>query len=252
MSQFSSFMLLGDFNVDYSNPSHPLFDKLDHIACIFDLEQIVKEPTHVHHNHSLSIIEIIFLTNPHLVNLCSIVPPLSNSDHNGILIQMWWRQSGSSSCPNNSKGRKIWLYNHADWDRAIELLDSCDWDVLLGQDANESWTNWCEKFLSIMEECIPRRTLPQRRNLPWLSKTIVQSMRKRNYLYRKAKKSGNFCKYKKARNKTTAVLRASKKRYFEKLNPKKPKEFWRAMKYLKKKGATIPSLTDSTGQTAIS
>ena len=56
MSQFSSFMLLGDFNVDYSNPSHPLFDKLDHIACIFDLEQIVKEPTHVHHNHSLSII----------------------------------------------------------------------------------------------------------------------------------------------------------------------------------------------------
>ena len=33
MSQFSSFMLLGDFNVDYSNPSHPLFDKLDHIAC---------------------------------------------------------------------------------------------------------------------------------------------------------------------------------------------------------------------------
>ena len=143
---------------------------------------------------------------------CSIVPPLSNSDHNGILIQMRWRQSGSSSCPNNSKGRKIWLYNHADWDRAIKLLDSCDWGVLLGQDANESWTNWCEKFLSIMEECIPRRTLPQRRNLPWLSKTIVQSMRKRNYLYRKAKKSGNFCKYKKARNKTTAMLRASKKR----------------------------------------
>ena len=103
-----------------------------------------------------------------------------------------------------------------------------------------------------MEECIPRRTLPQRRNLPWLSKTIVQSMRKRNYLYRKTKKSGNFCKYKKARNKTTAMLRASKKRYFEKLNPKKPKEFWRAMKYLKKKGATIPSLTDSTSQTATS
>ena len=131
------------------------------ILCLTSLitslvEQIVKEPTHVHHNHSLSIIDLIFLTNSQLVNLCSIVPPLSNSDHNGILIQMRWRQSGSSSCPNNSKGRKIWLYDHADWDRAIELLDSCDWDVLLGQDANESWTtgvnSFCQLWKNVYQE----------------------------------------------------------------------------------------------------
>ena len=231
-----------------------MFNKLNHIATTFGLEQIVREPTHVHHNHSLSRIDLVFISNAQLANSCSTVPPLSNSDHNGILIQMQWKQSGSSNCPNNSKGRTVWIYNHADWDRANELIENCDWDALQGKDINESWSNWtrCGKFLLIMEECIPKKVLPQRRNIPWLSKTIVQSMRKRNNLYKRAKKLGSFCQYKKIRNKTTAMLREAKKRYFEKLNPKKPKEFWRAMKYLKKKGSTIPSLTNSTGQTATS
>lgn len=130
LSQFSNFMLLGDFNIDYSNSSHPLFNKLNHIACTFGLEQIVREPTHVHHNHSLSRIDLVFMSNAQLANLCSIVPPLSNSDHNGILIRMRWKQSGSSNCPNNSKGRTVWIYNHADWDRANELIEYCDWDAL--------------------------------------------------------------------------------------------------------------------------
>ena len=77
-------------------------------------------------------------------------------------------------------------------------------------------------------------------------------MRKRNNLYKRAKKLGDFCQYKKSRNKTTAMLREAKKTYFENLNLKKPEEFWRAMKYLKKKGSTIPSLTNSIYQTATS
>ena len=60
--------------------------------------------------------------------------------------------------------------------------------------------------------------------------------------------SGNFDKYK-ARNKITAMLRESKRRYFEKLNPKKLKEFW---KYVNKQGSTILSLTNGVGQKATS
>ena len=250
LSDFSCFILLGDFNVDYSNPSYPLFNKLNHIACSFGLEQIITEPTHIHHNHSYSIIDLVFVSNPLLVNSCSIIPPLSSSDHNGILINMRWRSSANYNCPNNSKGRTIWLYDHADWNKAIELIDNCNWESLQRQDVSETWLTWCERFISIMEKCIPRKTLPQRKNLPWLSKKIVQSMRKRNNLYRKARTSGNFSKYKKARNRTTALLRDSRRRYFEKLNPKKPKEFWRAIKYLKKKQSTIPTLTNMAGETA--
>ena len=38
--------------------------------------------------------------------------------------------------------------------------------------------------------------------------------------------------------------------YFKKLNPRKPKEFWRAVKYLRKQQSTIPTLTDDTGDVA--
>ena len=97
---------------------------------------------------------INFVSNPQLASSCSIVPPLSSSDHNGIVIQMRWRQPGSHNCPNNSKGRTIWLYNHADWDRAIELIDNCDWNALLGQDVSESLTNWRRKFLSTQKSVL--------------------------------------------------------------------------------------------------
>ena len=62
------------------------------------------------------------------------------------------------------------------WDRANELIKNCDWDALRGKDVNESWSNWCEKYLLIMEECIPKKVLPQCRNISWLSKTIVATI----------------------------------------------------------------------------
>ena len=56
-------------------------------------------------------------------------------------------------------------------------------------------------------------------------------MSKRNQLYKKAKQSGDFSKYKFARNRVLSKLRMAKRAY---LNPKNPKRFWKAMKYLNK------------------
>ena len=56
----------------------------------------------------------------------------------------------------------------------MTLIDSFDWASLLSNDINESWTNWCEQFLTIMRECIPTKTLPKRKNLPWLSKGLEE------------------------------------------------------------------------------
>ena len=139
---------------------------------------------------------------------------------------------------------------HADWDRACELIENCDWDSLQGNDVNESWVRWSHKFVSIMEECIPRKTLCSRKNLPWLSKKLVQSMRKRNHLYRLGKVSGDFSKYKHARNKTVTLLRNAERNFFKRLNPKKSKDFWRAVKYLRKSKSVIPSLVSNTGTPA--
>ena len=95
--------------------------------------------------------------------------------------------------------------------------------------------------------------LPPRKNLPWLNKNLICAMRKRNQLYKKAKQSGDFSKYKFARNRVVSKLRMAKRAYFSNLNPKNPKKFWKAMKYLNKSQCSIPTLShgDATVQTDI-
>ena len=42
---------------------------------------MVIEPTHTHHNGQTSVIDLVFVSNPVLINSCDVVPPLCNSDH---------------------------------------------------------------------------------------------------------------------------------------------------------------------------
>ena len=97
-----------------------------------------------------------------------------------------------------------------------------------------------------MEQCIPKATLGSRRNLPWLTKNISSAIRKRNYLFKRAKSSGRHDhveKYKRMRNRVTTMLRNGKKLFFQNLNPHNNKQFWKAMKYLRKQSSSIPNLS---------
>ena len=91
--------------------------------------------------------------------------------------------------------------------------------------------------MHIMNESIPKGTLPKRQNLPWLPKNLLQTMRKRNYLYRRAKTTGvprDMGQYRTARNKTVTMLCNAKKDFFNKLNTADRKQFWKTMKYLRR------------------
>ena len=85
--------------------------------------------------------------------------------------------------------------------------------------------------------CGDQWVLPLRRNLPWLSKNLVQLMRKRNMLFSHAKRTkqkSDFEKYKRIRNMVVSQLRAAKSRFFKTTNPRNAKKFWKAVKYLNK------------------
>ena len=72
-------------------------------------------------------------------------------------------------------------------------------------------------------------------NLPWLSKTITQLIKKRNYYFKKAHHSGSsvdYSKFKQLRNKVITELRLAKRRFFSNHNPQNPKEFWKIIRSL--------------------
>ena len=94
-----------------------------------------------------------------------------------------------------------------------------------------------------MKECIPNTALRSRRNLPWLNKKLIQSMQRRNKLFKQAKISGDFLKYKAVCNQTLQQLCSSKRLYLAQLNPRDPKSFWETVKFLNKNQNSIPTLS---------
>ena len=179
-----SFVLLGDFNVNFFDNSHPLYSKLLLISTSLSLVQVVSEPTRLSHN-SCSLIDLIYLSCPSRLISCATIPPLANSDHSGLSLTVSLRDNRRN--PKRSC-RKIWRYDLADYELANSMISNADWDALLSpNNIDTCWTNWHSKFMKVMGGCIPQAVLRCRKNLPWITKPIIQAMRRRNALFRTSK-----------------------------------------------------------------
>ena len=249
ISVFSLFILLGDFNVNMNDPSHHLYHKVVSLTDYFHLNQVVSDFTHHSPCGSKLLIDLVFTSSLSQVLSCTTIPPLDNpnakSYHHGLHVTINWKTPSYQR--NHFYRRTIWRYAHADFAKANRLISETDWDALYSDDINLYCTRWQLTFLSIMEQCIPRKVLPSRRhNLPWLNKSLVQYMRRRNLLFQKAKKSCNptyKTQYKRVRNLIISQLRQEKQKYFHNLNPSNTKQFWKIVKVLNKHGTHSSSLT---------
>ena len=111
------------------------------------------------------------------------------------------------------------------------------------ENIDDTREKWLKQFMSIMFQFISNCTLRSRRNLPWLTKSLRNSIKKRNLLYKRVKKTGDFRKFKLACNKTSSKIRSAKLTYFRKLNPRALKMLWKAIKFLSKSSKSVPTLT---------
>ena len=245
---YSSFVLTGDFNINFCNSSHPLHSRLINLCNSFQLTQVVSEPTHVTPPGAKSLIDLIFLSHPLQLVHCDVSPPLGISDHNCVNLCISSCHAASTSI--KTAPRTIWRYAHADFERANMLLDEINWDELLIGDVDQMWAAWEAEFMSIMHQCIPTVNLSAKQNVPWLHKGLTKAMRARNLAFRhmkRTRRSAHLLDYKRKRNKVANMIKKAKSNYFKKFNPSNPKTFWKATKYLTKKSSTIPTLLDCDG-----
>ena len=131
--EFYNCILLGDFNVNFCNYTHPFYRKL---LNIFNLSQA----THLCSNGSSSMIDVIAMSSPSLFQSCKTIPPLSNS---GLSLQSQWKHA---SQPQSHPKRIVWRYAHADWQRANNLIEEIDWQSLFTGEVDTSWNNWAESI----------------------------------------------------------------------------------------------------------
>ena len=244
-SYFSNFVILGDFSVDFTT-SHPLYPFLFDFMSSFCLTQVVDSPTHFSPAGKPTLIDLVFVSNVRSCFSCSTIPPLANSDHLGLSLSV--KKDCTSTTP--PPRHRVWRYKHADFERANELLCDLNLDSILDHtNIQTSWRQFKSAFLEIMEQCVPRSLVPDRKNLPWLSKAIIQLIRKRNYYFNLACRTGNPAdrqKFKHLRNKVVSRLHIAKQNYFSKFHPKNQKEFWKILRSINKKDCSIPPLTSGS------
>ena len=223
---FTSFMVVGDFNIIFFLKNTPNFCKLNGILQTISLSQVVHTATHTDCNGRASLIDLALVSRKTQLVNCSVIPPLANSDHNGLEFLFKWKPSEKQV---RTTPRVIWRYKEADYGKACQMIDETNWDDLLcNDDVNCSATNWHNKFMEIISSCIPRKSLRRKRNVPWLTQNIIQLIRKHNTAFRAAKKYGKpeeYSKYKKLRNIAVKMIKNAKKSYFEHLDSKDKKRF---------------------------
>ena len=217
---------------------------------LFNLSQVVKEPTRITSTSS-TLIDLIFVSPSVCVNQCHTITPLANADHLGLHLDI------SSAFPpkrTKSVARMVWRYTLGDFKKAAELLETIEWsETTTTNDVDSYWSDWKSYFLQVMEICIPSGKAKIKNNVPWMNHIITKAIKQRDTLFRTAKRTwlSDLKKYKLQRNKVVSMLRSSKQLFFDKLSNSDQKTFWKTVQLLNNKQSSIHSL-QSNGNTIVS
>ena len=223
---------MGDFNINYLSTESSNFSRLRDILNSFYLVQVIQCPTRSTDDMHHSLIDLALLSDHTLLQRCDSIPPLNNSDHNGLELVLDWKGRNKQV---RTAARRVWLYNESNFEEASNLINATDWGSLMNtEDINSSTQNWSTKFLEIMAKCIPQKVVNRRKNVPWLSKCIIRTIRKRNAAFQSAKRSHSESaksKYKKLRNKVVKMMRVAKYTFFKNMSMGSKRNFWKTVKY---------------------
>ena len=88
-----------------------------------------------------SLIDLAMLSDVDCLQYCKTIPPLSTSDHCGVSIALMWR----TQAPCSSVSCLVWLYDHADFTKACDMINATDWSSVLSDGidkAAERWTKY--------------------------------------------------------------------------------------------------------------
>ena len=115
-----------------------------------------------------------------------------------------------------TKPRLVRQFKNANWEAIRQQIRSC-WTSFSknspSRSVNENWL----KLKSILNQCldkfIPTKMTSPQENLPWLSKSLLASIRKKTSLYSKAKstnKADLWAKYKLCKQQTQRAIRSAR------------------------------------------
>ena len=207
-------VFVGDFNYDVLK-SGPDLNKINYICNLFNMNQLVEEPTRTTFN-SASCIDLVFSNMPHRHKLTRVLP-LALSDHYLVHTVLDFKLSVAGN--HTIKCRSYKHLNKVNFLRAITNSDRL-MQVFNHKSVITAWHVFKTEFINICETYAPiKHICVKNRNNPWMSNDIQQLIYTRDSLHEKAVKTCDAAlwhQYREARNLVTSTIRRRKKNYLSK------------------------------------
>lgn len=107
------------------------------------------------------------------------------------------------SSHQQSKWRKLWLYKQVDFKSPNDTLQCLPTSIYSQNGINIFWTDWYDVFMTVIDECIPSKTIKPKTRMPYVTAGLLHLVHKKCRLFNCAKKVGTTktcSKYSKIRN----------------------------------------------------
>lgn len=225
-------LYLGDFNQDLL-PKKLSADARDlrQLLASYQFTQLIKDPTRIT-ARSETLLDHIYTTDTGKVT-ASGVTQCSISDHSlTYVIRRARKQRGPSKNINYRNFKNYSTENFQD------DLHQTSWEsVNTSLTVEDGWNEFITTFTRVSDRHAPLATKRARAvTLPWLTNEIRAAMRKRDFYHRRAQKTktdNDWIVYKDLRNKTTHLIRDSKRNYYSNVinaNKKDQGKLWKTLK----------------------
>ena len=171
----SECIILGDFN--------QLHVSLKHFMSMFDLSQLISNPTRITSTTS-TILDLISVSDPIKINKCG-VSDLGVGDH---LLIYCTRKCKKVPVNDGVKLRSLKNYPKEAFEGKLQQVD---WQEVTSCDTvHQAWYNFTCKFLAVIDDIAPTRYVRvKQRTDPWMTEEILHLIYERDRAFTKFKKS---------------------------------------------------------------
>ena len=239
-------IVIGDFNLPDVNWEEGLYslrsEVVVHEVEARGLTQLVTFPTQVRGN----ILDLVFTDIPDRIITVEDCGRLGKSDH--VIIMVTLEMEGSAA----PSGGRVPDWRRANWDGLARTVQDEAWrKTVMEKGAEEAWTTIKIKLSEAVESFVPSKTRRDPKNPPWLTREILQKIRKKRRLWKKAKWGEATEEYKKAEKEVSNMIRNAKRRMEKRLafdNVKNSKPFYAYVKKKTKSRTTVGPIKRADGQ----
>ena len=182
-------ILVGDMNCDLLKPRDNDTKHIKRIYSIYQFEQMINEATRIT-SDTKTLIDHVSTNKPDRVS-SSGISPCGISDHDAVYLVRFVRMPKMRREPKNIT---VCKFRRFDLDAFKSDLQGVHFDEIkaLSSDPNEMWLIWKTLFLDVLNKHAPITNIKIKgNNLPYITAEVRQMARQRDYLRKKANKTGS-------------------------------------------------------------